>query len=327
MKIHFKIVPIVLLTSIAMFVACDNSKDSITESQIDTSTPILNDLDIYLRENFVAPYNIDIQYKWDVNDTSVNRYLHPSYEDNVEKIAEVLLDVWIAPYNTIGGENFIKNIAPREFVLAGGFNYNPGVPTITLGIAEAGARITLFNLDELDFSNIVYESDVLGSDDDFDVQKSVVGPISTVHHEYGHILNQNIPYDPAFDAINPGDYTAQWFNRSNEEARRLGYITNYASNQSSEDFVEMIAQMLIRSREQWDELIDNIGVYNIDYPEDSDDIYILDDDGERIINTEAINTIRRKEQLVVEYFSLQYGIDLYELQELTYQALLDSVND
>ncbi|WP_178989908.1 substrate import-associated zinc metallohydrolase lipoprotein [Winogradskyella schleiferi] len=322
MNNRFKILPLVFLTVFITLLGCDGSEDNVSGSQIDTSTPILNELDIWLRSNFVAPYNIDIQYQWDVNDTSVNRYLHPPFPENAEKIAQVLLDVWIEPYNAVGGENFIKNIAPREFVLAGGFNYNPGVPTITLGIAEAGARITLFNLDELDFSTIAYESDVIGDSDDFDVQRSVVGPISTVHHEYGHILNQTIPYNTAFDVINPGNYTAQWFNRTNEEARSLGYITNYASNQSGEDFVEMIAQMLIRSREQWDDLVNNIGIYD---PDTQD--YELDVDGNRIINTEAINIIREKEQIVVEYFAQDFGIDLYELQALAHQALLDSIDD
>lgn len=278
---------------IMFFTACEN-ETSLTESQIDTSQPILNTLDLWLRENFVNPYNIDIQYKWDINDTDVARYLHPPFLSSVKPLAEILQSVWIEPYTELGGENFIKNIAPREFVFAGGFNFNPGGNTITLGIAEQGARITLFNIDFLNFENIVYEED---TNDDFDVQFSVIGPLHTIQHEYGHILNQIEPYDPIFDLVNPENYTSSWADRSNEEARELGYISAYASSQPSEDFVEMIAYMLTRSNSKWNELVESI-----------------ESDQSRAF-------VRLKEQLVVEYYQDKFDINLYELQQLTYQAL------
>ncbi|OBX25193.1 substrate import-associated zinc metallohydrolase lipoprotein [Gelidibacter algens] len=300
MKDNFLNRTFVIAIILAVFTtSCSNVDDSVGPSQIDTTPPILNELDLYLRNSFVIPYNIDIQYKWDINDTSVNRFLHPPFQSNVKPMATLLQDVWIAPYTAVGGVNFIKNIAPREFILSGGFNYNPNSPTITLGIAEAGARITLFNLDELDYSSIVYDED---TNNDFEVQLSIVGPISTVHHEYGHILNQNVPFDPAFEKITPGDYTAQWFNRSNEQARELGFITAYASNQPGEDFVEMIAQMLVRTRADYDALVNSIS------------------------SQQAKDAIRLKEQFVVDYYQDNFDIDFYALQELTSQALIDAVN-
>lgn len=289
---YFKFILVTLLT-VTIISSCGSEDESITESQIDTSTPILNSLDIWLRENFVAPYNIEIRYKWNINDTNVDRFLHPPFEANVMPIANALTKVWIEPYNTLGGDNFIKNIAPREFVVSGGFNYNPGGQSITLGIAEAGARITLFNIDELNYELIDYEDNNL---------RSIVSPISTIHHEYGHILNQNIPYDPVFDLVNPSGYTSSWADRSNAEARELGYITAYAGSAPSEDFVEMIAQMLVRSKTDFDEHVNGIA------------------------SAEAQNFIRLKEQLVVEYYEDNFNINFYELQELTHQALVDLTN-
>ncbi|MFD2725421.1 substrate import-associated zinc metallohydrolase lipoprotein [Hyunsoonleella rubra] len=294
-KILYKLLSILFCCAVFAFTACERDA-SITESQIDTTPPILNDLDVWLRENFVDPYNIEIQYKWDINDTDVDRFLHPPFQSSVRPVAEVLKSVWIEPYTQLGGENFIKHIAPREFVLAGGFNFNPGGNTITLGIAEEGARIIIFNIDFLDFTNIVYEED---TPNDFDVQFSVTGPLSTIHHEYGHILNQIEPYDPVFDLVNPANYTSSWADRSNEEARELGYISAYASSEPSEDFVEMIQYMLVRSAAQWDDLVNGIS------------------------SEQARLSIRRKEQLVVEYYQEKFNIDFYELRELTYQALLE----
>lgn len=294
---YYKLSGIIFLFVVATFMltACE-SEPTLKESQIDISTPILNDLDIWLRQNFVKPYNVDIQYKWDINDTDVDRFLHPPFERNVMPLAEILQSVWVEPYNKVGGNNFIRDIAPREFIFSGGFNFNPGGNTITLGIAEQGARITLFNIDLLDFDNILYEEDI---PNDFDVQFAITGPLQTIHHEYVHILNQIEPYDPVFDIVNPADYTSSWADRSNEEARELGYISAYASSQPREDFVEMAAYMLIRSSTKWDELVDGI------------------------TSPLARQIIRRKEQLLVEYYQEKFDIDFYELRELTYQALLD----
>lgn len=294
-NIYYKVTGVLFLCAVFTFTACEN-EPSLTDSQIDTSTPILNELDVWLRDNFIVPYNIEIQYKWDINDTDVDRFLHPPFETNVRPLAEILKNVWIEPHNQLGGENFIRNIAPREFIFSGGFNFNPGGNTITLGIAEQGARVTLFNVDLLDFDNILYEEDI---PNDFDVQFSIIGPLSTIHHEYGHILNQIEPYDPVFDIVNPNNYTSSWADRSNEEARELGYISAYASSQPSEDFVEMVAYMLTRSSTRWENLVTSIA------------------------NPQARASIREKERIIVDYYQEKFNINFYELQELSFQALLE----
>ena len=278
---------ITLLYVVALvFNSCSNPEDNVTTSQIDTSTPILNDLDIWLRDNFVDPYNIEILYKWDINNTELDRYLHPPLESSVQPMAEVILKAWVEPFNQVGGENFIKNIAPRQFVVVGSFNFNPNSPTITLGLAEAGVRITLFNADFLDFTDI----------------NSIKQPLKTIQHEYGHILNQNIPIDPIYGQINPKDYTAQWYNRSDTEARELGYITAYGSSQEGEDFVEMVSEMLTNSKEDFDALV------------------------ESIVNPESRAIIRQKEAMVVDYYKTHFDIDIYELQELIESATQELVN-
>ncbi|MEW4924429.1 putative zinc-binding metallopeptidase [Algibacter sp. 2305UL17-15] len=282
-----KYIYIALSSTILLFaISCNDGSDAVGESQIDTNPPILNDLDIWLRQNFVAPYNIEVLYKWDINDTDVARYLHPPLESSVQPVAEALQKVWIEPYTQVGGADFIKKIAPRQFNFVGSFNYNPNSPTITLGVAEAGTKITLFNIDFLDFTN---------ADD-------IKRPLKTVQHEYGHILNQNIPFDINYGLINPADYTAQWFNRTDEEARELGYITAYGSSQAGEDFVEMVSEMLTNSKENFDAII------------------------ESITSERAKEIIRLKESMVVEYYKVNFNIDIYELQALTEAATLELVN-
>lgn len=284
MKKHIYL--IIAYTMLMLSFSCDDGSDAVSESQIDTNPPILNELDVWLRDEFIAPYNIEVLYKWDINDTDVARFLHPPLESSVRPVANALQKTWIEPFTQVGGANFIKEIAPRQFTLVGSFNYNPNSPTITLGIAEAGTKITLFNIDFLDFTDI----------------NSIKEPLKTVQHEYAHILNQNKPYDESYGLINPENYTAQWFNRSDEEARELGYITAYGSSQESEDFVEMVSEMLTNSREDYDAMVESIN------------------------NEESKTIIRQKEAMVVDYYKTNFDIDLYELQTIIENATQELVN-
>ncbi|GAA3617660.1 putative zinc-binding metallopeptidase [Flavivirga amylovorans] len=273
--------------------SCNNSSDTIGESQIDASTPVLSDLDLWLRANFVAPYNIDISYLWGASNTDIARFLYPMQEEGVKRWSETIKKTWIDPYNELGGDDFISKITPRQMVYSGGFNFNPNSPTITLGLAEAGTRITFFNLDFLDYSNV----------------NSIREPLKTLHHEYGHILNQKIPFTDDFGLITPGNYTAQWFNLGfddfgNPDPRtylNLGFITPYAASQDSEDFVEILSMMLTYSKGEFDTIVSSG-------------------------NSTGQAQIREKQKIVVDYFQDNFGIDLFELQKLTNQALLDSLD-
>ena len=284
MKNHIYL--IIAYFSIAICISCSNGSDSVGDSEIDTTPPILNATDVYLRQTFVEPYNIEILYKWDINETDINRILHPPYESSVKPISNALLKAWIEPYNTVGGVDFIKNIAPRQFTFAGSFNFNPNSNTILLGLAEAGVKITLFNIDYLDYTDI----------------NSIKEPLKTVQHEYTHILNQNVPINPFYGQINPENYTAQWFNRSDAFARELGYITAYGSSQETEDFAEMVSEMLTNSKSDFDAIVNSIS------------------------NPNAKAIIRLKESLVVEYYQSNFGIDVYELQALIEAATIELVN-
>jgi substrate import-associated zinc metallohydrolase lipoprotein len=86
--------------------------------------------------------------------------------------------IWLDSYKAIAGADFVKTIAPREFVLVGGINLNT-TGTITLGLAEGGQRITLF------------ETDNVNKKDRANVKRFV----QTIQHEYIHILNQTRPFD------------------------------------------------------------------------------------------------------------------------------------
>lgn len=289
---YIKNIKLLSVACIGLLVAaCSNSSEPLTPSQIDTNTPVVSELDIWLRDNFVTPYNIEVSYLWGGSNVDIARFLYPMQEDKVKRWSQTIINNWIIPFNTLGGSDFIAKNTPRQIVYSGGFNYNPNSATITLGIAEAGTRITFFNLDYLEYTAAALDQPFRG----------IRQPLRTLHHEFGHILNQKIPFTDDFGLITPADYTAQWFNTSDQQALDMGFVTPYSTSQPGEDFVEIMAVMLTRSRVQFDELVARA-------------------------SATGQTAIRRKQKIVVDYFQDNYGIDLYELQVLTNQALLNSLD-
>lgn len=257
--------------------SCTTKEEDLGSSNIDISTPVLNETDKWLRDNYTTPYNIEVSYKWGPGKVNLNRYLHPPLIENVKPAMEAIKAVWVEPYTQLGGENFIKNIAPREILLVGGQNINPGGATSVLGLAESGMRIVFFEVDNQDYKN----------------KDQLIQFIGTIQHEYIHILNQRIPFDEiAYRNITPSDYTGQWFEISDAEARELGFISAYARANEHEDFAEMINAMLSSNRADYDALVNGI------------------------TSAKAKEDIRKKEAIVVKYYKDNFNIDLYELQEL-----------
>lgn len=273
-----------------IMVSC-SKEDPLTESRIVVEEPDLSPLDIWLRENYTTPYNIEVLYQWNEAEVDYNRYLYPPMVDKVKPAMSVVKSIWIDSYTEVGGEDFIKEIAPRQLLLIGGINRNSS-GTITLGLAEGGKKITFFNVDYLDT-------------DDLEGPTGITQFIHTIQHEYVHILNQTKPFDSeTFLTITPSNYTGQWFNETDAGSQILGYITAYARSNVQEDFAEMVSVFLSHSNQEWNDMIDAI-------PNQQ----------------QGQEKIREKERMMVEYYMDEFGIDLYELQEVTYQNTQEVLNN
>lgn len=269
-----------------LFSSCEGEHENLGASELDISTPDLTALDHWIRENYVSPYNIEIHYAWDENKVDLNRYLYPPSLDKIKPALDAIKTVWLNTYKEVAGEEFVKRIAPREILLVGGINLNSS-GTITLGLAEGGKRITFFNTDLLDTSN----------------RSNLIRFVSTIQHEYCHILNQTVPFiEEELRQITPSGYTAQWFNSSISEARELGYISDYARSNVSEDFAEMVNAMLSYDTVAYNGIIDAIS------------------------SEEAKSNIRKKEDFVVNYFNKEFDIDLYELQRVAAENIEKVLN-
>ena len=284
MKTQNSIHRIITLILISVLISC-SSDDKLTESRLDTTEPILTELDSWIETNYVNPYNIAVYYKWDENKVDNNRWLVPPFEYNVQPIMEIVKTIWLDSYAEVGGPDFVKKIAPREILLVGGLNLNT-TGTVTLGLAEAGQRITFFETDYVDRKS----------------KESVQRFIATIQHEYIHILNQNIPFDEkAWGKITPSGYTTNWYATSVAQAREEGFITDYARSAVIEDFAEMAAIMLTSSKEEYQNILDSI---------ESDQAY---------------SDIKAKELIVVNYFQQAFNMDFYALRDAAERNTLKAI--
>ena len=206
----------------------------------------------------------------------------PPLVSKVQPTMEAVKAIWIDPYEAEAGTDFIKKFCPKQYVLVGSLNWNNN-GTVVLGTAEGGRKVTLYDINEFN------KKDVAG----------VKRMLHTIHHEFGHILHQNILYPLPFKQITPGSYTSNWYNVSDAQALSLGYITPYSMSGPDEDFVEILATMLVEGKTGFDSMVNK--------------------------NPSAVAKValRQKEQIVVDYMKKTYNIDFKSLQARTQTAIIN----
>lgn len=241
--------------------------------------------DKFIYDSLTVPYNVAVYYRWMPNDFDLTANIVPPDESKVIPMLKTLTNVAFPPYNDqTGSTAFLRRYLPKTFVLAGSAEWQPN-GTIVLGQAEGGTRITYFQLNT--FSRLKKDSAVL---------KQI---IHTMHHEFGHILHQNVLFPASYQTIT-GGYTGTWFNITDVNARKAGFITSYAMAAPQEDFVEMIASMLVGAQngptgyDNYEKLLTQAGS----------------------ATSAPYLAIKAKEAAVVDYFKRVWNIDFYALQAL-----------
>ncbi|WP_285010459.1 zinc-binding metallopeptidase [Pedobacter faecalis] len=223
---------------LSVMVSCKKEKENLDREIVGLGgeTIIESALDKWLLDNFTTPYNISVKYRWDGTEYDVSKTLTPPKLEKVQPLMEVVRSSWIDPYTAQAGQDFIKKYAPKNYVLVGSYQYNAG-GTVTLGEAEGGIKVTLFNV-----NNFVKT--------DRAVSKRV---LKTIHHEFTHILNQTITYQKEFPRVTPAGYTGDWNN--SPSFAPAGFISQYAQASPGEDFAEMVSIMLTEGRSGYEAIL------------------------------------------------------------------------
>ncbi len=239
-----------------------------------------NPIDKWVYDTLTVPYNITVKYKYEPWELALDRTLIPPDTSKVIPQLSAINTICWQPYtDQTGSRAFVSKFSPKTFVLVGSWQYDYN-GTITLGQAEGGSKITLYGLNF--FSRLKKDSAI------------VKQGVHTIHHEFGHILHQNVMYPADYKTIT-GGYTATWFNTTDAAARKLGFITAYSMAGPDEDFVEMIAVMLTEGSGGYATLLASAG------------------------STTSVGylALKAKEAKVVNYFKTIWGIDFYALQTKT----------
>ena len=265
-----------MAVAIFAFIACEE-RPLDKDSQVIDSKTEQNDFDKWLVTNYVNAYNIDFKYRMEMNESQMSYWLVPAEYNKSIVMAKLVRHLCLEAYDEItGSKEFIRTHFPKMIHLIGSAAYkNNG--TMVLGEAEGGLKITLYMINDLmlnvDYLNHYY--------------------FKTMHHEFAHILHQKKPYSTDFNLISGPDYvTDAWSDTwsGDADAQKNGFISEYASKEANEDFVELIAVYVTSTAAEWNTVIKNAG------------------DGAAIINA--------KFDIVYNYMLNTWGINLDELREV-----------
>lgn len=232
-------------------VSCSED-DDFTESIFNTTKGAVDKdastapFDQWLYDNFVVPYNTEIQYKFNFPASSLEYQLTPADYKKSQLLSHFIKYLFYDVYNKYGGDDFMKKYGPRIFHYIGSAAYAPTTGTETLGYASAGVKITLINVNNMKFwtpTNEYTNTDMeLLNKDQFHV----------MHHEFSHILHQTKSYPVTFGQITPDTYEPRgWQDRDSILTHQLGYLTHYGSSATYEDFVETLSCTITDTDYRW----------------------------------------------------------------------------
>lgn len=268
MKLKYLILSAAALT----FTAC--SEDSLDSQSIftESSAPrVENDFDRWLQKNYTEPYNIEFKYRFEYKESDTKYNLAPADYNKAIALAKLTKYLWIESYEELMGRDFIRNYAPKILNLIGSVAYDSNGGMV-LGTAEGGMKIVLYNVNNIDPKKI-------------DIEFLNYWFFNTMHHEFAHILHQTKEYPTDFNEISKADYqSSSWVNVSDEEALAMGFVNNYASSETREDFVQTIAFYTTMSDEAWEDLLDQAIVPVTD--DNGDPVYELDNNGDPVLETD-----------------------------------------
>lgn len=235
----------IFFASLAIAVGMSScSDDEFTESIYDPHDYPLDrtlftfPLDTFCKVNYQEPYNLKYLYRMEDVGSDMDYNLVPCAYDKSIDFAVLCKYLWFDVYTKVsGGQEFLKKYSPRVIHLIGSSAVNPQSGTEILGTAEGGLKVTL------------YKGNALNVNDIEDLNEKFFG---TMHHEFGHILHQNVLYPSSFNLISNGQYSPQdWQDTPDSVAVSRGFITPYASSATRDDWVELFSRYIVYDKARW----------------------------------------------------------------------------
>ena len=212
-------------------------KDKFTESifidPVEETDAFTYEFDQWLYEHYTVPYNVEFRYRLDDNATDPNYNVVPVSMGMADTIAHVALYLWYDVYDSVAPAGFLNENGPRIIQLIGSAMINAAQGTEKLGQAEGGIKITLMKINKM-------------KTNDIDLLNEYI--FKTMHHEFSHILHQKKIYPKEFEQLSAADYNPDgWQYTTDKEAWQMGFASPYGGSEAREDFVEIIANYIVKS--------------------------------------------------------------------------------
>jgi len=283
---------------------------SCSEEKLDPNSvikdPLLteNALDSWLMENYVLPYNIDLVYRQVDNDLPMFYNLIPADFEKSAQLAQVFKHLSIVPYDSVtGSSEFVRYAFPKflNFVGSGAHNNNG---TVILGTAEDGIKVVMYQVNEW-YPEV---SAIDANRDFYPMHPNGIRYFHTLHHELKHILNQRRPFPPLFRTIGQGthtqdDWSTAFANTPDglRDARRAGFITQYASKDPNEDIAELFSVFISATPEYWASAMEQGVIRNT---------------GGAITDSTGREAMLSKHAIMSDYMLKEWGININELRRI-----------
>lgn len=279
-----KLLSFLSITVFALLMACYPDEDVVAPVK---EQPLSDDpLDQYIQDKFVEEFGVAVRYEFVDRYVDQNKRVTPPKLNVVEPMLDFLTEFWIEPFtNVANGNRFFRSHVPAEVILIGSTMYNAD-GTVTLGTADAGARITLTEVNLIDIEN----------------RDWVFRQLGTIYHEFAHIVHQRYNLPPNWQEISPQGYTSlgSWFNLTEEEALQRGFVSPYGTSTFNEDFAELVAFLLYRPD------------FFTRYIEDEPNCATVD----CVARNEGREKLRRKYNAVLEHYEQNTGVDLLAVRAI-----------
>src|SRR5436190_25074 len=178
---------VTVLASMLMLASC-KKEDALNVTNLtglggDTWTQ--SSIDKWIYDSLTTPHNITNKYKWDQFELDLGFTVIPPKEELVVPLLSSIKKVWSAPYVAEAGLIFFNKYSPKTLVMLGSYEYLAN-GSILLGNAEGGAKVRLFGVNYFKLKGMA--GYVARTDSTF--AKTFF--YKTMHHEFAHILHQNI---------------------------------------------------------------------------------------------------------------------------------------
>ena len=286
-----------LLAAVAAGFASCSDDDLSSESVIKRSTTTETAFDKWLYKNFVSPYNIQIQWRYEDNESDMAYYDVPADSAQSVELAHIIKYTCVEAYTQAAGIDFTRRYFPKLFSFLGEFEYeNSG--NIKLGTAEGGKKIRLLGVNHLDR----YKNNRAYLDEYY---------LKTIHHEFVHIVNQTKDYPREFGKVTPNGYVNDSWSSSKYGTgfERRGFVTAYSQKEEREDIAEVVSTYIISTPAQWEAILAKA--------------VIKDGKGNDAKEQPGVTAINKKLEICKRYYKESFGIDLDKVRD----AVIEREND